>query len=99
MFGNITRADVERTISLLPALCAPSATVVWTRHRRQPDQVPTLCDWYAAAGFELVWLSPSGLEYGVGAHRYVGPPVPVPPAGTRMFTFVGGRELRERGEI
>jgi hypothetical protein len=98
VFGNITMPDVERTISLTPGLCAPGATVIWTRHRRRPDQVPALCEWYARAGFELVWLSDPGLDFGVGAHRYAGPPVPLP-AATRMFTFVGRRELAARGDL
>jgi hypothetical protein len=34
VFGNISDADVERTVGALPAFCAPGATVIWTRHRR-----------------------------------------------------------------
>jgi hypothetical protein len=97
VFGNITLADIERTVSLQAGMCAPGATLLWTRHRHEPDRVPALCDWYAAAGFDLVWLSATGLDFGVGAHRYTGPPVPLPPA-TRMFTFVGRQELAARGE-
>ena len=91
IFGNITLPDIERTVGFLPAFCAPGATLIWTRHRREPDAVPGICDWFARAGFALEWLSDKDAGFGVGAHRYVGgpvPPVPLPPA-ERMFTFVG----------
>src|SRR5207237_8121026 len=36
VFGNVADADMMRTIDLIPTLCAPHATVVWTRHGRPP---------------------------------------------------------------
>jgi hypothetical protein len=94
VFGNITDGDVHRTITVLPQLCAPGATVVWTRNRQPPDITPDITRWFEKHGFEYVWASPpheSG--YGVGVHRYAGPPVGFQP-GTRMFTFVGYDILR-----
>jgi Putative methyltransferase len=35
VFGNLSAADTERTIRMLPQLCAPGATVIWT-HGRKP---------------------------------------------------------------
>ena len=39
IFGNVSDADIQRTAQAAPALCAPGATVIWTRHRRRagPD--------------------------------------------------------------
>ncbi len=42
IFGNVSAADIERTITAAPALCAPGATVIWTRHRREPDLTPQI---------------------------------------------------------
>jgi hypothetical protein len=52
IFGNISDTDIERTAAAAPALCAPGATVIWTRHRRPPDLTPRIRAWFASAGFE-----------------------------------------------
>ena len=69
IFGNVSMADIERTHSAAPALCAPGATVIWTRHRREPDLTPRIRGWFTAAGFEeLAFGSPaSAPRTGVGA--------------------------------
>ncbi|WP_336216726.1 SAM-dependent methyltransferase [Nonomuraea sp. LPB2021202275-12-8] len=85
IFGNITEADIRRTVDILPQLCAPQATVIWTRHTRPPDLVPTVCDWFEQRGFTRISLVTAG--FGVGVHRYTGPPAPLR-RGERMFTFV-----------
>jgi hypothetical protein len=95
IFGNITNMDIERMISMLPQLCASEATVIWTRNRKPPDITPDICRWFEKYGFEKLWQSPvSGSEFGVGAHRYRGKPMPLE-RGVRMFTFVGYDALRE----
>ena len=86
VFGNITDADIERTVGYCTQLCAPGGTVVWTRGRRGPDLVPQICDWFAGRGFEQVWVSDPAAGWGVAAHRFAGTPVPLEP-GARMFTF------------
>jgi hypothetical protein len=87
VFGNISDEDVRRTIDELPALCADGATVIWTRHRRQPDLTPSIRDWLGAAGYdELRFGSPGPDRYAVGVHRLVDPPQPFRP-GVRMFAF------------
>ena len=90
IFGNVSDEDVHRFIDLTPALCAPQATVIWTRHRRPPDLTVDIRAWFAAAGFEeLAFVAPdAGGFAGVGAHRLVADPRPFTPA-ERMFTFVG----------
>ena len=40
VFGNIADTDVENTVRHAASLCAPGATVIWTRHRRPPDGTP-----------------------------------------------------------
>lgn len=89
VFGNVSPADIRRTVETLPTLCEPGATVIWTRHRREPDLVPTIVDWMAGAGFTDQWTSPplTSRYIGVGSARYSGPPRPFRP-GERMFTFV-----------
>jgi hypothetical protein len=88
LFGNVTHADIERTVGFLPQLCAPGATVVWTRNRKEPDVFPRTCAWFEAQGFAPVWTSDPTVRQGVGVHRFTGRPQPLRP-GERMFTFVG----------
>jgi hypothetical protein len=95
VFGNISDGDIERTIALLPGLCAPGATVVWTRHRRPPDKTPVIREWFAAAGFEEQWfVAPDDDDavFAVGMHRLVADPAPFEP-GVRLFEFVGDGAL------
>ena len=69
IFGNVSPEDIRRTVAATPALCAPGATVIWTRHRRPPDLTPQVRDWFTAAGFEEVAFGspPSAPRIGVGA--------------------------------
>jgi hypothetical protein len=89
VFGNISADDTGRTIAHLPTLCAPEATVIWTRHRRPPDRTPTIRAQFAAAGFaELHFDAPVEHVFTVGVHRLHGAPEPLQ-RGVRLFTFVG----------
>lgn len=54
--------------------------------RHAPDLLTTICDWFEQDGFERIHLDSDG-HYGVGVHRYTGPPRPLEP-GVRMFTFL-----------
>ena len=94
VFGNITDADIERTIGACAQLCKTGGTIIWTRHRAEPDRVPRICEWFDGQGFELQWLSEPDAGYGVGVHRYAGAPQPLR-VGTRMFEFVGYDVLRQ----
>ena len=89
VFGNITDGDVERTISSCAQLCREGGTVIWTRHRREPDRVPAVCAWFESRGFAPVFVSAPRAGFGVGAHRRVLAPEPFV-GGARMFTFVRG---------
>jgi len=89
VFGNISDADIEHTISVLPSLCAPNASVVWTRHRRAPDVKPAIRGWFADAGFdEVAFEGPAGFIFGVGVNRLARDPDPFVP-DVQLFDFVG----------
>ncbi len=89
VFGNIVEGDIARTIRTLPSLCAPGATVIWTRHRRAPDRTVLARDAFATAGFEEVaYVAPDGFLFGVGVNRLVAEPRPFV-AGVELFAFVG----------
>jgi len=97
VFGNIGDHDIASTINTLPSLCAPGATVIWTRHRRPPDRTVLAREAFATAGFEEVaFAAPDGFLFGVGAHRLASQPAPFEP-GVQMFTFVGFETLDGRG--
>lgn len=88
IFGNIGDDDVKRTIDALPQLCARDATVVWTRHRRDPDLTPRARRWFTSAGFaEDAFDSPGPGRWAVGMHSFRGEPRPLV-RGVRLFTFV-----------
>lgn len=89
VFGNVADDDIERTVALLPSLCAPRATVLWTRYPREPDLLPRIDGWFRQAGFEQVALEvgTDGRHFGVGVHRLAQPPPPFRP-GERLFSFL-----------
>jgi Methyltransferase domain len=93
LFGNISEADLVRTVAALPGVCPPGGSVIWTRHRRPPDRTPLVREAFAAAGFEEVSFEapPAPYVLAVGWHRRrpSGPaPVPFDP-GAVLFEFVG----------
>ncbi len=93
VFGNITDADTERAVRLLPMFCAPGAAVVWTRHRRPPDLTVKVREWFAKAGFEEIgFIAPEDSMFTVGAHRFAGVPESFRPH-QRVFSFVGYEAL------
>ncbi|MEU1813299.1 class I SAM-dependent methyltransferase [Micromonospora aurantiaca (nom. illeg.)] len=96
IFGNISDDDIRATVRHCASLCATGGTVLWTRHRREPDLVPVICEWFAEEGFELVAANSPADGVGVGAHRFTGTPRPLAP-GARMFEFVG-YDVLERTE-
>jgi hypothetical protein len=89
VFGNISDEHIQRTIQTLPSLCAPAATVIWTRHRRPPDRSVDVRKWFIDAGFdEVAFEGPDGFVFGVGVNRLGRPPEPFQP-DVKMFEFVG----------
>jgi hypothetical protein len=89
VFGNVTDADIRRTVQQLPRLCQPGATVIWTRHRKPPDVTPAIRDWFTENGFEeLAFDVAEGFLFGVGTHRLTGEALPYQ-RDVRLFEFLG----------
>jgi len=94
IFGNVRLDDIRHTIETLPSLCAPDATVLWTRHRKPPDRIVQIRAWFAETGFdELAFEHEDGPAFAVGVNRLRRAPDPYVP-GVRMFEFVGFDALR-----
>ncbi len=87
VFGNISTADIANTVSCLPRLCAPNATVIWTRHRHPPDLTPYIRETFDRAGFDKLAFEDSP-PFGVGANRLRVSPQPFQ-AGVQLFKFIG----------
>ena len=89
VFGNVSAEDVRRTVDTAGLVASEGGRVVWTRHRRPPDQTPAIRRWFAEAGFaELSYVEVPGSLSSVGCHLRTGAEV----AGSvpdRIFTFVG----------
>lgn len=90
IFGNVSDEDIHRCAGLLPMLCDEGATVVWTRHRREPDLTGAVRRWFVEAGYQEVGFdAPDDHVFvAVGAARWLGA-AGEPTAGVRFFTFVG----------
>ncbi len=87
VFGNISDLDVEATVRALPSLCRQGGTVIWTRHRHEPDLTPAIRRWLSEAGFvEQAFTSPGIDSFAVGAHRLDEPGVALS-VGRQLFTF------------
>lgn len=91
ILGNISSADITRTISEIPQLCAYGAVLIWTRHRRPPDQTTGIRQIFAESGFrELEFIAPANSLWCVGVERYNGKPKPLTP-GLKLFTFISSK--------
>jgi hypothetical protein len=87
IFGNVSDADIQRTIRAAPMLCAPGARVIWTRHRREPDLTPAIRRWFEESGFEHEAFDAISDSTGsVGVERLVGSIEEFDP-GLRLFSF------------
>jgi hypothetical protein len=71
IFGNISDEDIRRMIEASAVMCAPGATVIWTRHRRAPDLTPRIRAWFAASGFDELTFDALNTDrlMSVGANR------------------------------
>ena len=89
VFGNISPADITRTIQAMRGFCVEGGHVVWTRHRRPPDLTPAIRTDFAAAGFtEIAFEAPENTVMTVGHHRLDGATAPFDP-DQQLFDFVG----------
>lgn len=88
VFGNVSDADVRGTVEALPELCAPGATVIWTRGRRAPDLTPDIRRWLTETGFvERAFHVPDDALFSVGVHRFTGRSRPLRASGS-LFRFL-----------
>ena len=73
IFGNVSIADIRRTVDAAAALCRDGATVIWSRHRRQPDLTVQVRTWFAANGFQEVAFDALDTDFlaSVGVHQLV----------------------------
>jgi hypothetical protein len=87
VFGNISDADIWRTIGALPQMTKGGGSVIWTRSRRPPDLTPRIRQAFQAAGFtETAFHAPDDVLFSVGACRFQGEPQPL--RATTLFTFI-----------
>ena len=91
IFGNISDADVRRTIHTAPQLCRPGAVMLWSRSTEGVGGNRSIRDWLAEAGFsELDYREfdhAEGERAALGSARYDGPPQPLI-AGQQLFAFL-----------
>jgi len=88
IFGNISNADIARTIAAAPALCRPGATVLWSRGRHGGDRTDEIRRRFVAAGFAEIGVDTLDREGHptVGATRFIKETEPMP--NHRLFTFL-----------
>ncbi|MCU1388259.1 MAG: SAM-dependent methyltransferase [Ilumatobacteraceae bacterium] len=87
IFGNVSDDDVRRTVMTAPRLGTTGSTVIWTRHRREPDLTPSIRAWFDEAGCESVDLiSPGAGAFAIGCEHVVRLP-PDTQLPSRLFTF------------
>lgn len=71
IFGNVPADDIRRTAGAAADMCRQGGTVIWTRHRGEPDLTPQVRGWFADAGFEELAfeIAPTTRMTGVGVGR------------------------------
>jgi hypothetical protein len=90
VFGNVSEADMRRTVAALPALTNPGATVIWTRGRgdERADPSVEVRGRFRAAGFtELAFIAPDDARFRVGVCRRSGRDPVRLPSVSRLFSF------------
>jgi hypothetical protein len=94
VLGNLSDSDVATTVAAMRCLCAPGATLLWSRGRSlegTDDFVTPVREAFTAAGFTEVSIRSFDVDddrTALGVVRFDGPPEPLGP-GQRWFTFVG----------
>ena len=84
VLGNVTDADMVRTVAALPSLLAAGGHVIWTRAGAKAEDVRAKL---ARAGFVEVTYIDDDDDFRVGVHRWPGPDG-VAPTDQRLFDFV-----------
>ncbi len=88
IFGNVSDDDLWRLLAFAPQLCAPGATLLWSRGLDGSDRNDQVRARLTAAGFTELDYATSGGEAAaaLGVVRYDGPPVALEP-GQPLFRF------------
>lgn len=91
IFGNISDADIRRTVLVCPQLCGEGATLVWSRGLDAADSNDAIREWFVEAGFDELdyafYDEGNGGGPALGAVRYDGRPQSLVP-GAPLFTFL-----------
>ncbi len=89
IFGNISDADIEKTVGAAPQLCRSGATLLWSRGRDRDDRNDAIRGWFRDVGFEELDYATHevGGRPALGAMRYRGAARALV-AGERLFTFL-----------
>ena len=89
IFGNISDVDLERTVRAMPQLCAPGATLVWSRAPRGDDRNDAVRAWFAESDFVEIDYAVADVPDppALGVARFDGPPAMLVP-DRHLFTFV-----------
>lgn len=70
IFGNVSTADIQRTVAAVPAMLADGGTVIWTRGWfGDEDLRPTIRRWFVDAGLTEVAFDGPPERFGVGVAR------------------------------
>lgn len=88
IFGNISDADLWRTIDTAPGFCPPGGTLIWSRGRDRDDLNQAIRSRFLGLGFaELSYDErDQGSRPALGAMRYDGPAAALD-IDSILFTF------------
>ena len=91
IFGNVSEADIRRTVAAVPGMLTPGGTVIWTRGRFADDidLRPDVRRWFTDAGLEEVAFDGEPESFGVGVARRPRSTAVTGEAPPRLFTFAG----------
>jgi len=93
VFGNITEEDIQNTIEYWSMLCAPEATVIWTRGSFEPDIRNEIRGWIKIAGFKELSFDGAEERYSVGVAKMVRSGKSYQ-KGVHFFSFIPERQNR-----
>ena len=90
IFGNISTADVQLTVSAVPSMLAAGGRVIWTRGRFDDEDLrPAIRRWFTKEGLAEVAFDGEPERFGVGVAQAPADLPEVPLTATRLFTFAG----------
>ncbi len=89
VFGNISDADLHRTIAAAPAFCRPGGMLLWSRGRDRSDRNDEVRQGFIQAGFTEIdyAVRDTGSRPAIGIMRYDGPSELLT-SDQRLFTFL-----------